>query len=303
MPLPSNSSVAIRNVAVATDFTSCSEHAVEHSLAVARHFGATLHFLHVLRPSKFAFVPEMIPALADAADHDCDQLIDRLSRDHRLDGIDYRRCVEQGEVSEIAGDFVRDRHIDLLILGTHGRGGLPRLLLGSVAQQMFHYVGCPVLTVGPRSPGAGSHLQLRRVLFSTDLSRDSLAAIPWVLTAVEQWHTELDVLHVCKSGNPAHRATMNATVDQLQAELDADSSNNPADDSADHHEATTPHGDVLAGKPAPCVLDFAGRHHEDLIVLGLKPHRALYNGPLWSHAYEIVRQAQCPVLSIRGPQA
>jgi nucleotide-binding universal stress UspA family protein len=278
--------VSILNVAVATDFSSCSERAVEHGMAVARHFGATLHLLHLLRPSQYAFSPEIIPALADAAVRDCDQAIDRLLRAHRLDGIDCRRWIEQGEIPSVAGDFVARHRIDLLMVGTHGRGGLPRLLLGSVAQQIFHNVSCPVLCVGPRAPGAGTHLQLRRVLFSTDLSPESLAAVPSLLTAVSEWHADLDVLHVCQSGKPEHRGAMDALVARLAAE-----------------GASSVQGHTLAGKPAPSVLDFADSHHADLIVLGLKPHRTLYSGPPWSHAYEIVRQAPCPVLSIRAPQS
>jgi nucleotide-binding universal stress UspA family protein len=219
-------------------------------------------------------------------------MVARLSRDHRLDGIEYRRWVEQGEVAEVAGAFVRDEHIDLLIVGTHGRSGVPRMLLGSVAQQIFQSVRCPVLAVGPRAPGAGEHLQLHRVLFSTDLSRESLAAVPWVLTAVREWHTELDVLHVCPSGNPAHRETM----EHLRADLERDLNR----DQASGGDGASPHCNLVAGKPAACVLDFAGRHREDLIVLGLESQRALYDGPAWSHAYEIVRQAPCPVLSIRA---
>ncbi|HEY1807153.1 MAG TPA: universal stress protein [Acidobacteriaceae bacterium] len=273
--------VTILNVAVATDFGSCSEHAVEHGMAVARHFGATLHFLHLLRPSQYAFSPEMIPALADVAVRDCDQLMDRLLRTHRLEGIDCRRWIEQGEIPAIAGEFVARHQIDLLIVGTHGRTGLPRLLLGSAAQQIFQNVSCPVLCVGPRAPGAGAHLQLRRVLFSTDLSPESLAAVPSLLTAVDEWHADLDVVHVCRSDNPQHRAAVDALVARLASE-----------------GAASVQGHTLTGKAASCVLDFAASHHADLIVLGLKPHRALFSGPLWPHAYEIVRQAPCPVLSI-----
>jgi nucleotide-binding universal stress UspA family protein len=228
----------------------------------------------------------MIPALADAAARDSDQLIDHLFRAHRLDGIECRRWVEQGEIPAIAGAFVAQHHIDLLIVGTHGRTGLPRLLLGSVAQQIFHNVSCPVLCVGPRAPGAGPRPQLHRALFSTDLSPESIAAVPWVLTAVADWHAELDVLHVCQSGKPEHRAAVDAIVARLAAE-----------------GAPSVEGHCLTGKPAPCVLDFAASRHADLIVLGLKPHRALYSGPPWSHAYEIVRQASCPVLSIRASRA
>lgn len=296
MAVHCSAGVAIQNVAVATDFSPCSEHAVEHGLAIARHFGATLHFLHLLRPSKFYLVPEMIPALADAAGRDCEQLVDRLARQHQLEGVEYRRWVEEGEIADIAGRFIDDHRIDLLILGTHGRSGMERLLLGSVAQQMFHSVRCPVLTVGPRSPGAGKHLQLKRVLFSTDLSHESLAAVPYVLTAVREWHAALDVLHICASGKPEHReAEHREAMDRLREEL--------AGGLDDSNDASSPRCSVLPGKPAACVLDFAGRNQEDLIVLGLKPHRALYSAPLWSHAYEIVRQARCPVLSIRSAQA
>ena len=295
MTLDLHASVSIRNVAVATDLSSCSEHAVEHSLAVARHFGATLHFLHILRPSIFSYTPEMIPAVADAVDRDCDRALDRLTSSGRLEGIDYRRWVEQGEVSDIAGDFVRQNHIDLLVLGTHGRSGLPHLLLGSVAQQMFHCVRCPVLTVGPRAPGAGHHLQLHSMLFSTDLSPESLAAIPWVLTTVHEWHPHLDVVHVCGSGDPSHRQAMQQLDGELRSQLNGDLSASG--------DADSPHSDLLRGRPAASILDYAGSHHEDLIVLGLKAHRALYDGPLWSQAYEIVRQAPCPVLSVRAAHA
>ena len=278
--------VSVLNVAVATDFGFCSEHAAEHGMAVARHFGATLHFLHLLRPSQYVFSPEMIPALADAAARDCDQLIDRLLRAHRLDGIECRRWIEQGEIPAIAGRFVVQHHIDLMIVGTHGRTGLPRLLFGSVAQQIFHNVHCPVLCVGPRAPGAGPHLQLRRVLFSTDLSPESVAAAPWVLAAVNEWHTELDVLHVSQPGKPGHGAGLDALVTRLAAE-----------------GPFSVQGHRLTGRTAPAVLDFAASHHADLIVLGLRPQPAMVSGPPWSDAYEIVRQAPCPVLTIRSDRS
>lgn len=281
--------VEIRNVAVATDFSEDSERAIQHGLAVARHFGATLHFLNLVRPSEFPFAPEMMPVLHEAANRDCDHLIARLSGSHQLDGIEFRCSVQEGEIPEVVGHFVRKHRIDLLVVGTRGRAPVPRLLLGSTAQQIFHYVRCPVLTVGPLSPGAGPRLQLKRVLFSTDLSRESLDAIPYVLTTMEEWHPELDLLHVCSASQPDHALMMNDLGNRIEALLEGE-----------EHAPLRSH--LLSGKPAACVVDFAGRNKEDLIVLGLKPQRALYDGPVWSQAYEIVRQAECPVLSIRSAQ-
>ncbi len=287
MPVQQISSVAIHNVAVATDFGECSEHPVEHALAIARHFGATLHLLHLVRPSKFSFVPEMMPAVEEAAGRDSDQYEARLTGRHQLDGVRMQRWVEEGEISDVIGGFVQDHHVDMLVVGTHGRSGIPRLLLGSVAQQIFHYVRCPVLVVGPRAPGAGHELQLKKVLFATDLSSESLAAVPWVLTAVREWHTELDVLHVCTTGNPEHPRRMNELRTRIDGALEG-------------MEPAVVRMHLLRGKPMPCVTDFACHNHEDAIILGLKPHRGLYEGPFWSHAYEIMRHAPCPVLSVRS---
>lgn len=285
MPLSENAlAVIVKNVAVATDFSECTERAMQHGMAVARHFGAALHVLHLVRPSAFPFSADVMPALDDAAVRDCGRLIDRLEKTHQLDGIDLHRHVVQGEIHDIVSDFVQQQRIDLMVVGTHGRSGIPRLLHGSVAQQIFHCARCPVLVVGPRSPGAGSRLQLKRILFSTDLSRESLAAVSYVLTAMRMWHTELDVLHVCAEAQSEHSRLMSELSSQLDGLLQGS-----------EHAPVSCH--LLTGKPAPRVLEFAHDNNEDLIVLGLKPH--LYSGSLWSHAYEIVRHAQCPVLSVR----
>ncbi len=281
------SSLAIRNVAMATDFSPSSERALQHSLAIARHFGATLHFVHFVRPSQFVYAPEMIPTVDEIASRDFEQLLATLRTGHRLDGIEFRRWVLEGEVSEVTRKFIESHAIDLLVLGTHGRAGIPRLLLGSVAQEIFHYVRCPVLTVGPCSPGAGFRPQLRRVLYSTDLSPESLAALPYVLTAIRDWHAQVDVVHVCSSSGGNCKGPMKdlkETIEALRA----------------GEEAATIRYHVLSGNPASCVVGFARENSVDLIVLGLKPRRALYSGPLWSHAYEIVRRTPCPVLSVRS---
>jgi nucleotide-binding universal stress UspA family protein len=281
------SPVAIHNVAVATDFTECSERALQHGLAVANHFGATLHLLHLLRPSQLALSPGAIPPLQDAYDRDCEELTIGLQRNHQLDNIDCRRWVERGEVSEIVGNFVHKQQIDLMVVGTHGRTGLQRLLRGSVAHEIFHCVHCPVLTVGPLSPGTDSQLQLKRMVFSTDLSRESLASIPYLLTILQEWHAELDVVHVCSAARFGHSELLDEYRSKIEAPLIGKSD-------------ATVRCHLIIGEPAPAVLDLANRKKSDLIVLGLKPHSALYSSPFWSQAHEIVRHARCPVLSVRA---
>jgi len=280
-----HSDPVIRIIAVATDFCPWSELALQHALVLARHFGAVLHILHVVRRTEFSLVPGFMVPLVEIAERDCDNLIGRLNATHSLANIEYRCWNIDGEISGVLEDFVRDHGVDLMILGTRGRIGISKVLLGSIAQKIFRYVSCPVLTVGPRSRSAPRKLQLKKVLFATDLSPESAAVIPYVLNAATISHAEIDVLHVCSSANCQCQYRM----EDLRRRLEVMASGQVPLVLRYH---------VLAGPPSPAVLNFAMQEKEDLIVLGLDHRRSLYSGPSVSHAYEIVRQARCPVLSV-----
>src|SRR3974390_878694 len=112
MPDLSDSSLAIRNIAIATDFSPWSDRAMQHALLVARRFGAVLHVLHTVRRSEFAFVPALMVQLDELAARDCEDLMRRLHAAHSLDEIKYRLWNLYGEVSTF-GDFVKEQQIDL----------------------------------------------------------------------------------------------------------------------------------------------------------------------------------------------
>jgi len=284
-----NLGLSISSIAVATDFSPSSDRAMQHALVIARWYGATLHILHAVRRSEFSFVPDLMVQLDELAERDCDDLASRLRAAHSLDNIQHRLWNLYGEAPAV-GDFVRDQKIDLLVLGTRGRTGISKLLLGSVADQIFHCVTCPVLTVGPWARGAASQLALKNVLFATDLSPQSTAALPYVIGAAKAWRAAIDVLHVC---SPDH-LNGGPRMEAYRRRVDALTASEPRI-SVRYH--------VTPGEPSPAVLDFAGRNNTDFIVLGLDNHRSLYGGPPLSHAYEIVRQARCPVLSVRSAPA
>lgn len=284
-----NHSLAIRNIAIATDFSPWSDLAMQHALLIARWYGAALHILHTVRPSEFSFVPDLMVQLNELAERDCQDLMRRLHAGHKLDDVTHRLWNLYGEVSAF-GDFIRDQKIDLLVLGTRGRSGISKLILGSVAEEIFHCVSCPVLTVGPWSRAAASPLVLKSVLFATDLSPQSTAALPYVFAAAKGWRTTVDVLHVCSSGSPDCEPRM----ESYRRRLDALAAHEPWLSIRYH---------AVPGAPSPAVLNFASQTKQNLIVLGLDNHRSLYQGPPLSHAYEIVRQARCPVLSVRSAPA
>lgn len=279
-----HSDPVIRNIAIATDFSPCSERAMQHALVVAHRFGAVLHILHIVRPTEFSFVPDFMVDLDKLAERDCDNLIGRLNAAHSLDNIEHHCWNMDGDISGALRDFSHDHRIDLMILGTRGRSGMSKLLLGSIAQEIFHCLCCPVLTVGPWSNGATRQLQLKKVLFATDLSRESTAAIPYALTAAKTWHADIDVLHVCSSA----KCECHVGMEDLRSRMEVQAIGG----------APLMRYRILPGRPSASVLNFASQHEESLIVLGLDRHRSLYGGPSISHANEIARQARCPVLSV-----
>jgi nucleotide-binding universal stress UspA family protein len=172
-----------------------------------------------------------------------------------------------------------------MILGTRGRTGISKFLLGSIAQEIFHCISSPVLTVGPWARAASRQIQLKKLLFATDLSLESEVVIPYVLMSASIWHADIDVLHVCSAADCECQHRLDALKRKLEVV-------------AKGEVPLVVRYHVLSGPPSATVLNFAIQEKEDLIVLGLENHRSLFCGPSVSHAYEIVRQARCPVLNV-----
>jgi nucleotide-binding universal stress UspA family protein len=230
-------------------------------------------------------VPDLMVQLDELAQRDSDEMIDRLKTAHSLDNIEHHCWNIDGEISDSIGDFIHDHRIDLLIVGTRGRTGLSKFLFGSIALEIFQRVSCPVLTLGPWARRASRNVQVNKVLVATDLSRESKTVIPYALVAANTWHAQIDVLHVCSCAKSDCRQGLEDFGGRLKLIASGE-----APLSVRTH--------LLGGMPSQTVLDFARQNSEDLIVLGVNRHRSLYAGPAVSHAYEIVRQARCPVLSV-----
>jgi universal stress protein A len=139
--------IVLKRVLVATDFEPASDAALVYGRALARSFGASLHLLHVaenhfLRPSPTD------PAVIKAAY--LRSLNGRLTTDDRV-LLQARAALD---VSDDAADaivkYARLEQIDLIVMGTHGRGAVAQVLVGSVAERVVRMAPCPVLTVRQR---------------------------------------------------------------------------------------------------------------------------------------------------------
>jgi nucleotide-binding universal stress UspA family protein len=135
---------SIRTILHPTDFSERSDWAFELACALARDHGSRLVIVHVA-PSQVTVYGEMV--LATPSELTFKELKDRLLRLKGPDLVFVEHRLEEGDPAGEILRVVRDTHCDLIVMGTHGRRGLSRLLLGSVAEQVMRKAPCPVVTV------------------------------------------------------------------------------------------------------------------------------------------------------------
>jgi nucleotide-binding universal stress UspA family protein len=145
--------IALNNILVATDFSEPSEAALAYGQALARTFGATLHVLHVvdgLAGSVYAaegYVASL-PALQEEIEAAAGAELDERLIDNDQPPLPTRRVLIASSTPALAiVDYAERARIDLIVTGTHGRGAVAHLLMGSVAERVVRTAPCPVLTV------------------------------------------------------------------------------------------------------------------------------------------------------------
>ena len=145
--------IALKNILVATDFSEPADAALRYGKELARRFGASLHVLHVVedlsaRPSPVPGMPIDTGTLQRTLEEDARANLSKLlAPSERMEVHAHLDCVVSAWPGQAILGYAREQEIDLVIVGTHGRGGLARFFLGSVAQQVARTAGCPVLTV------------------------------------------------------------------------------------------------------------------------------------------------------------
>jgi nucleotide-binding universal stress UspA family protein len=148
--------INLQTILVPSDFSECSDQAVRYGLELARRFDAQVHLLHVVQdPVTQPWAAEgfSVP-LFEVVEQWQKKAIERLTAS--VPEADRARvtvaCVVSTPYSEIL-DYAAEHDIDLIVMGTHGRGGVTHMLLGSIAERVVRRAPCPVLTV--RQPQHG----------------------------------------------------------------------------------------------------------------------------------------------------
>lgn len=286
---------AIRNVLFATDFSKYSNAALPFALAIAHQYGVKLYAAHVVSTEAYFFAtPETWPALVEQQAKMEQGDFDRLEA--HLRGVPHEVLSPVGDIADVIFRLVKDHSIDLLVLGTHGRTGLSKMVMGSMAERLFRQSPCPVLTVGPNVPKQENTVaEFNHILFPTDFSDESLAARPYAMSLAQEHQAHLSLLHVVErpeAGTVDMDPDAAFAVRRMQrlVRRDADFLFPPA-----HF--------VEFGTAREQILSFAHRQATDLIVMGVRPPLGgMGTVTHFSHTMvqHIVANASCPVMTVRG---
>jgi universal stress protein A len=150
----------IARVLVPTDFSAASDEALDYARTLAEGFGASLYLLHVVEDRSLGggLISEaylgVSPDARAAAWADAQARLAHRITDHDRQALPARSEIVCGETATTIVDYADTLHIDLIVMGTHGRTGLAHILIGSVAETVLRTAACPVLTV--RAPATGN---------------------------------------------------------------------------------------------------------------------------------------------------
>jgi nucleotide-binding universal stress UspA family protein len=285
-------SLSLKNVLLATDFSPGSEIALKYAQAIAQRHASHVHAIHVTAPDSYHLLdPEAFAITFNQSGTNAANAADVLHG--LLEGLPSQTPVRQGLVWEVISDVVRRNEIDLLVLASHGRHGIPRLVMGSVAEDVFRNVSCPVLTVGPDvKPCNGKGLNLKRVLLATHFEKNSSAPL-YAALLCNEFQAELTALYIAEEREDVAGARSVKELELIQRLRSV------VPDEANLWRK--PECELRYGSPASEIVNVARELQSDLIVLGARhPEPARINSHLpWATAARVIAEAHCPVLTVR----
>lgn len=143
--------IKLKTVLVPTDFSESARHALRYGVSFAKEFGAELALLHVVENLTVGYASDLFPVpmaevFQEISGYAKAELA-KLGEEARQRGVSVQEHVVQGKPSAEIMRFAAEHQVDMIVLGTHGKGMLDQALFGSTTERVVRRAPCPVLTV------------------------------------------------------------------------------------------------------------------------------------------------------------
>ena len=296
-------------ILVAHDFSTCSRHALNYAIELAAKTGAELHILHVEVIHVESLLPEEVNKTKAQIFHDHLKKEIRESAERQdlfVSDINAIRYVVLRNISaaDAIVNYSNEYKIDLIILGTHGRKGLSRSLLGSVAEEVVRTAPASVLTVRETESFTPLSQHIHNIAVPVDFSESSKAALHYARELALAFGAQLDIIHVIEEKlHPAFYNTGAFSIYDLQPEI--------KDKLGNELEAFYKTIDgppvvakftLLHGNPSREIINHLQDEKADLLVLSTHGLTGLRRMLMGSVAERLIREAPCPVLTVKNTE-
>jgi nucleotide-binding universal stress UspA family protein len=288
------------------DFSGHSRLALDYATALARWYEAEVIAMHAMSvamvPATIGTFPATPPADMPLTREEVIRDLVRFVRPVEAADVRTRTIVVSGNPARCILEQAAQIPASLIVMGTHGASGFERLMLGSVAEKVLRKAQCPVLVVTKHADApSGAPIVFKRILCAVDFSPCSRRAVSYALSLAEEAGGALTLLHVIEGFDDEPPATSHFNVPEYRLHLERSSVERlselvPPETRAWCNCRTI----VRGGKAHREILQFAKTEGADLIVLGVRGRGAVDLALFGSTTNQVVRGADCPVLTVRS---
>lgn len=291
----------ITRLLLATDCSKEAARAQEMAVFLAKTCHAELDILSVLEaPPGMDPEYQVNQLYLDQLHKEAGKIVDRVVSEAGSLGVKAKAKIARGIPVQLLNEAARKLKSDLVVMGTRGRTGLAHVLLGSTAEGVVRGAPCPVLTV--RSAAQGNKpVGITRILVPVDFSDCSLEAMEYTIQAAREFAASVTILHVIEPASYGldftlvHAGDVQKTTGALEKRLGEFTALLTEQGIPARHK-------LQSGAPGNAILDGARAAEADLIVMGTHGRRGFSHLMSGSVAEAVLRQAPCPVLTIKSPK-
>jgi nucleotide-binding universal stress UspA family protein len=291
----------LKSILCPIDFSEFSIRAYQYALSVAEHYDANVVALHVVELWKYPF-SDYAACEADyakfsrALSEGGEVRLREFVKKHTHNAAQPQLVVNVGYPPDSILWLAEAQNIDLIVMGSHGRRGFDRLVLGSTTNRVMRKASCPVLAISKPPHDAGHAGQeghqvhrLNRVLYCTDFSKNSEGALNYAISAAAEYDAELTLMHVVE--HVPRSANAGALLAACEQELDKLIP-------AEKRKALKVRTAVSMGKPYQEIARYVADARIDMVVMAVRGADALDRAVFGSTTYRVIQLGPCPVLAV-----
>ena len=298
--------IVFNQIICPVDFSESSVRALAYAAALARWYDAHLTVLHVVPTFESMQVRgDILEPIRVVTPMPRERVLEEMSRSLNLAALSPRASsvADTGDPQVTIIDQAFSKKADLIVMGTHGRRGFKRLVLGSVTEAVLRDAPCPVLTVPPHAPAAVSEaVTFKRILCPVDFSPSALQALGFALDLARQSDGRVTLMRVVEwLEEEEPRASTHFNVPEYRRYMLEDAQARLRNVVAEESRTWVEIDDVVVfGRAYREILRAAESKPADLIVMGAQGRGGIGLTLFGSTTQQVVRGATCPVLTVRG---